>query len=274
MKTKSIFISLILFVLSLNLFAQTNLSKKALDYIDGFNKFKMETTAFHNDKNAAAAKVKAYKSNHPYSDFSTQEKLIIDTFILLEEYNYTWEDKANDARLQKVLMAQIEKNEAYIAANEGNTSGWLYTITADCFSCYMSYNPISGALKYGLKLKKYYETCLKLDPDNSMNLTHLAQWYYWAPVVNGGSIKKAISYCQSGVEKAKTPADKFYAEILLSQILYENKDKTGAKSHLAKAKTYCPNSEYVKELEKINDSGYSLFSYNKKKAEDDNRVNY
>lgn len=272
MKKKIILASILLSIISINSFAQTKISQKAQDYINSFMKQRMELTVYQNDKAAASKKLSAYKSSHPYNDFTEQEKLIIESFYLLEDYNWTWEDKSNDSRLQKLLQAQINKNEDYISKNEGNISGWLYVITADTFSCFMSYNPVSGAMKYGMKLKNYYEKCLQIDPSNSYCLTHLAQWYYWAPGISGGSTKKAQSYFNSGLTNAKNSAEKFYAEIFLSQILYENKDKAGAQTHLNKAKSYCPESQYVAELEKYNKEGYSLFTYSKKKAEDEKRV--
>lgn len=273
MKKKLFLTAILLSIFTLSTFAQTKVSQKAQDYIDSFMKLRMDLTVYQNDKPTASKKLSAYKSSHPYSDLSEQEKLIVESFYLLEDYNWTWEDSSNDARLQRLLQAQINKNEDYIAKNEGKISGWLYVITADTFSCYMSYNPVSGAMKYGMKLKKYYEKCLELDPSNSYCLTHIAQWYYWAPGINGGSTKKAQSYFTSGLTNAKNSAEKFYAEIFLSQILYENKDKAGAQTHLNKAKTYCPDSQYTKEIEQYNKEGYSLFTYSKKKAENENRVN-
>lgn len=270
---RNIITSLITLLLSINLFGQTSISTQAKDYIDSFMTFRMELTIYQNDKATASKKLKEYKSAHPFSSFSAQEKLIFETFYLLEDYNWTWEDKANDSRLQKELLAQIDKNEAYISSNAGKINAWLYVLTSDTLSCYMSYNPVSGAMKYGMKVKKYYDLCLELDPTNSYCLSHLAQWYYWAPGISGGSKKKATANFESALKNAKNNAEKFYAEIFLSQMMYENKDKAGATTHLNKAKTYCPKSQYVAELEKYNGLGYSLFTYSKKKAEDEKRVN-
>lgn len=272
-KHKILIYFIILFTLNSNIFSQTKqISKEANDYIDSFMNFRMELTKYK-DKKTAATEVQKYKNLHPYSSFTNQEKLIIDTFLLLEKYNYTWEDSSNNASLQNQLLNQINLNEKYITTNPAGTNEWLYVLTADTFSCYMSYNPVSGALKYGLKVKEYYEKCLSLNPKNSYCLTHYGQWFYWAPAVNGGSKKKAMSNFSLGLTYAKNNAEKFYAEIFMSQMYYDQKDKQSAKTHLDKAKTYCPASEYIKELENYNAEGYSLFTYSKKKAEDEKRVN-
>lgn len=271
MKTK--IITFFLLLSSFTVFAQNKISQKAQDYIDSFMNFRMELSVYQNQKATAVSKIKAYQSSNPYQDFSEQEKLIIDTLFKLEDYHYTRDDKSNDERLQKLLFNQFQKNEAYINANKNNVSSWLYVVTADSVSSYMSYNPVSGAMKYGLKVKKYYENCIELEPKHSYCLSHLAQWYYWAPAINGGSTKKAINYCTNAVTYANNNAEKFFAEIFLSQFLYDNKDKTGAQTHLNKAASYCPKSTLVTELQAYNKQGYSLFTYNKKQAEDDNRMN-
>lgn len=262
---------LVLFLFIGNIFSQEVLTAPAKKYIDDFMALRVTLTTYK-DKTQAASQLEKYKNSNVYSDFSVQTKLIIDTFYLLEKYNYIWENKANDNMLKTALLKQITLNEAFIEKNPSKVNDWLYVLTADTMSCYMSYNPMGSALKYGMKVKDYYEKCLSINPKNSYCLTHYGQWFYWAPAINGGSKKKALNNFINAVTYSTTNADKFYAYLFLSQMYFDQKDSVSAKNNLAKAKTYCPNSEYIKEIEKYNLQGYSMFTYSKKKAEDEKRI--
>lgn len=267
---KLTFLSIFLFFLSFNVFAQKTISTKAQNYIDSFMNLRMELTRFKDGKDANK-ELNKYKNENTYSDFSEEEKLIIDSFYLLEKYNYIWEDKSNDDILQKELLALAEKNEKFMKNHKDNINDWLYVVTADLYSCYMSYSPFSSGLKYGMTVKDYYLECLKINPKNSYCLTHMGQWYYWAPGINGGSEKKALQSFLDAVTYARNNAEKFYAYMFLSQMYYEKKDKTNASANLAKAKSYYKESQLISELEYYNSIGYSLFTYSKKKSEDQNR---
>lgn len=267
---KKLFVVLLSFIMA-GAWSQTSISANAQKYVDSFMNLRMELT-INKEKKDAVAQLNKYKSSNPYASFTNQEKLVIESFYLLEKYNYTWEEKGTEETLKKELISQADKNEKFIKANKNNVCDWLYVVTADIYSCYMSYSPMSGALKYGMTVKNYYLECLKINPKNSYCLTHMGQWYYWAPGINGGSEKKALQSFKDAVTYARNNAEKFYAQIFLSQMYYEKKDKVTAKSMLNIAKNYCPKSEYIKELEGYNAQGYSLFTASKKKAEDEKRV--
>jgi len=254
------------------LIGESLLTEKGLNAINNFQQLRMELTEFQDNKTEAVKKLEEYNNLHKNDQLSEQEKLIIESFYISELYNYIWDDKSNDEMLQNAFLAQIEKNEQYISANEGKISDWLYMLTADSFSCYMSYNPVSGAMKYGVKLRKYYEKALEINPANSVCRTHYAQWFYWAPGINGGSKKKALANFKQALDDAKTPADKFYGNIFYSQIAFEQISKETGAEYLAKAKAIYPKSTYITELEYWNGRGYSLFGKDKKKAEEERNV--
>lgn len=255
-------------------FASPAISDSALAQIDEFMNFRMKLSVYKTPEEALKA-IDDYEESHKEAveNFGEQEKLIYEDFVLLERYNYLREDKKNDAYLKKVLLAQAEKNDAFFAANKASEiDEWLYVISADTYSCYMSFNPVGGALKYGMKLKKNYEECLKINPDNSYCLTHLAQWYYWAPGINGGSKQKAQVNFEKAVTAARNSGERYYAYIFLSQFLYEKKNKDKCAELLQEALKEEPNSTYVQLLQKVNKQGYSLFTYNEKQARDEGRV--
>lgn len=272
MKRILLFSVFTLFFISMN--AQTTISKAGKDLIDNFQQLRMELTEFQDNKEKAVELLQAYKNKEDLTSLNEEENLIFESFYISEYYNYTWNDKANDEFLKNAFLSQIEKNEAFIEKNKGNVSATLYILTADCFSCYMSYNPVAGAMKYGLKVRKYYENAIELEKDNSFGLTHLAQWFFWAPGINGGSKKKALANFKAAVDYAKTDAENFYALIFYSQMIFENGSKEEAASLLQQAKNIYPSSTYITELEYWNNRGYSLFGKDKKKAEEERNVSY
>lgn len=272
-KSKKIILSTVLFIFSIfTLNAQTQISTIALKHLDNFWHKSVELTSYRSNSAKVIDELEKFKNTYPYDSFSTQEKLIFDTFYIIEYYNCVFENKSYDASMKKSLMSQIEKNEAFIKQNKGNVSCWLYLLTSDCLSCYMAYSPISGALKYGLKVKDYFEECLKIEPKNSIGLTHYAQWFYWAPAINGGSKKKAKNYLQSACENAKTEAEKFYANLYYSQILFDLGEKDAASVSFSKSKAICPKSELVLEIENANKRGLSFFEYSREKSDKNGRT--
>lgn len=263
---------LIFITLAASLNAQSNLSAEASKYIDSFLDLRVELTQYQKEKSKAVTVLNQYKEKHPYANFSQQEKLIIDSLYSCELFNYVYEDKSYDASLKKELLALINEEEDFIKKNAGNINEWLYIMTADTFSCYMAYSPISGAVKYGLKVKKYYEEAIAINPKNSLCLNHYSQWFYWAPGINGGSKKKTKTYLESALDCAKTNADKFYAQVYYSQILYDLGDKDACTTYLNKAKALYPKSNLITELEEANKEGYSIFTNSRRKAENTKRM--
>lgn len=257
-----------------NVFASPIISDKALEEFDEFMNLRMKLSIYETPEEAIE-KIHEYDNEHKdiIATFSEQEQLIYEDFVLLELYNYLREDKKNDDYLKEALLKQAQKNDAYFDNHDASEiDEWLYVISADTYSCYMSFNPISGALKYGMKLKKYYEECLKINPENSYCLTHLAQWYYWAPGISGGSYSKAGKNFEKAVECARNASERYYAYIFLSQFLYERKQKDKCEEILAKALEEEPESKYAKLLQDVNKQGYSLFTYSEKQAREDGRV--
>lgn len=271
MKKLLLFLITLLFLVS-SITAQTKLSAEGNKYLESFLNLRMELTKYHDDKPKAVKELESFNSKLPLEKLSEQEKMILENGIVSEIFGYVYEDKSYDASMKKKLTSLIEKSEKYIKDNPGNINEWLYITTADCFSSYMAYSPVSGAVKYGLKIKKYYEDALALNGENSYCLTHYSQWFYWAPGINGGSKKKTKSHLEKALSCADSKSDKFYAEIYYSQTCYDLGDKTSAATHLQKAKSIYPESKLIVELEEFNRKGYSIFTGNRHSAEATKRV--
>lgn len=205
------------------------------------------------------------------TSFSEEEELILENFVLLERYNYLKDDSNNKELLRSSLKAQKEKCDAWLKANKKEVPNkWLCVTYADTISCYISFS-VSDVIKYGLSIKDYYLKAYAQDENTSYVLTNLAQWYYWAPKLNGGSKKKAGDYFEKAVKAARTDAERYFADIFLSQYLFETGDKGRSATLLREAKSYCPESHYVALIEGANKDGLSFFAWSKKHSSMDGK---
>ncbi|MDY5123663.1 MAG: hypothetical protein SPE59_07675 [Treponema sp.] len=269
---KKICILLSLFLISVNLFSKEKVSFNFA--LETFLDLRVQLTGYE-DRNKASDYLHSYWSdfwqkNELDSD-SDQEKIILDNLFILEEYNYMWDNKANDDYFVSGFQKQIDISESYIAGHS-SVSSWLFSTTADLFSCIMTYNPVSGTIKYGLKIKEYYEKALNLDSKDAYALTHYAQWFYWAPAVSGGGKNKALKTLETALEISKKPCDVFYAEMFISQVLFDMKKYEESSVHLNNALKVYPESYYIKFLADINKQGYSMFVYNRKMSDSKNNI--
>ena len=231
--------------------------------IDDFMTLRMNLSLY--DDSDTAAIIAAIDSFDTGSDsLSEEETLIMDNFLLLERYNYLKEDSSNKDMLRSALKAQKDKCDAWMAGHKKEKPNkWLCVTYADTISCYISFS-LGDVIKYGLSIKDYYLQAYGQDDKCSYVLTNLAQWYFWAPKLNGGSRKKAGVYFEQAAETARTDAERYFADIFLSQYLLETGDRARAAEKLAEAKVCCPGSNYIRLLERINADGMSFFEYSRK----------
>ena len=81
-----------------------------------------------------------------------------------------------------------------------------------------------------------------------------------------GRLNKSIELCEKALKEKKSPAEEFYALFYLSQFLFDKNQKEKAAVYLNKALEIEKDSEFIKNYIKINNDGYSFFTYNKNKS--------
>lgn len=253
-------------------FAQTGLSADATALVDSFFALRMNLSLFDGSTDAGTAEIIAAidgferQNAERIASLGEQERIVIDNFIIMERYNYLYE-KDGQAKVQhEILGAQRERCEAFADSTPDNDLGAYFFCTwADVTSCYMGYS-VSDVLKYGRKLRPLYEKALQKDADFSYALMNIAQYYYFAPKIAGGSKKTSLAYFERARAAAKTDAQIYFADIFLSQLLFENKDTARCAALLAEAESLCPGSRYLAVIRAANESGLSLYEYNRKKS--------
>lgn len=196
--------------------------------------------------------------------FTDEEILIMDNFWVLERQNYMRDINRKDPELERMMLSQKEKNDAWFNQNKKATHNkWLYCTAADIISCSMTWMKVREILRDGKNVKKYYERALKQDSNLSYAYTNLGQWYFYAPAIIGGSKKKTRTYFNTALEVAKNPAEKYFAQVFLSQIYFEDKKYNECQKMLDLADSAAPGGSYVAKVKKMNKGGYSLFAYNR-----------
>ncbi len=197
-----------------------------------------------------------------------QEKLILESYIMMERFVHVFNEpdtNLKDVRLK--LKEMMKKNENWISqyGKKNGTNAWMYVMTGDVTSCYMTFS-IASTMVHGMRVKNLYEMAVKANPCQWNANIDLGQWLFYAPGIFGGSKKKAGEMFKSAVEGADTDSEKYYAYIYYSQFLFENNKKEQASEILAKADEIIPGSFYVQNVRSMNENNSSLFTANRNRS--------
>lgn len=266
------FLSFVFFCCTALCSAEGGLSSKAADLIDSFFELRMNLSLTDWQTEEGTKKISSeidrfYSENEKeIRALNEQEQLVLENFVIMEKYNYLYE-KPGQAKVQhEILGAQRARLEAFSkSVPDSQLSGYFLCTWADVTSCFMGYS-VSDVLKYGTSIKPLYEKALARSPDFSYALTNLGQWYYFAPGITGGSKKKALGCFEKARAAARTNAQKYFADIFLSQLLFENKEFSRCSELLTEAESFCPGSLYLAQIRSANERGLSLYEYNRKKS--------
>ena len=250
-------------------FSSTVISPFAQGVIDSFMTVRMNLSLSSSNEEALL-KIDAFE-NERRSDIDSkcteEEKIILSNFFLLERYNYLRDDASNTESLKKQFSAQNDVIQSWFSSHKNETPNrWLYVTAGDVVSVCMSFDPVRMALKYGVTVKMYYEEALAQDNNMSYALTNLAQWYWYAPGITGGSKKTARELFKKALDSAHTDAERYFALVFMSQVAFDEKNKTLAADYLSQADSYAPGGSYVASVKSMNEAGYSLFTSHSRKA--------
>ncbi|MCR5762160.1 MAG: TRAP transporter TatT component family protein [Treponema sp.] len=196
-----------------------------------------------------------------------QELLIFESLYVMERHHYLYDYEDKRPFLCDAMKAQMEKNENYLAKfkSRENANKWLYVLTGDVTSCYMTFS-LSATLRYGFHVKDLYEKALKLDSGLSYALTNLGQWMFYAPKIFGGGKKKALKCFTRAVESSKNDGEQFFSDMYMSQFYFDRKKMDLSKKYFDKAYAFNQDSSYLELIKILNENGWSLFYYNRHRA--------
>lgn len=253
-------------LISLNLSAQNVLSKTADNLISEFMNLKMNLGMKANYKDGLAGLDAFYQNKviPSKTSLNEQEIMILDNLYHTEKYGYyKLGTESEKNKSEKDLLNQLNANCEFIKKDLTTYNPWLLVTSGNVIGCYMSFHPVKTALKYGYTQKDYYEACYKQKPDFAYGTTHLAQWYFFAPGMYGGSNKKAEELFLKAISTSSSLPEKYFTNVYISQFYCELKNQAASKKYLDAAETLFPGTEYIKRLRKMNSEGKTLFHYDK-----------
>ena len=213
----------------------------------------------------AIAAVQAYRTAHKelISTFSEEANLTCTNMLATAEYNCVYEKDMHSPKMEGILRPQYEKICDYRAKyNLTELNPWFIMTSADIINSMMQFLKRSDAISLGLQEKKDYAVVVEKNPQMSFALMLSGFWYYYAPGIGGGSKSKAKQFFSDALTYAANDYERYYGNINLSQIYFEEKNKNECERLLAEAEKILPATRYIAFIRNINALEYSLFDYN------------
>lgn len=270
----------ILFLISLlfinNIFPKGNLSDKENSYINNILDFRLQLRTYNNiDEclvNLEKYQNEIYKSSD-YKKFDEETILIIDNLLIVAKFNCIYENNIHDNQLKPLILNQFEKIIEYNKqVTLENRNKW-YNVTAyDVINTSLQFLPTKDAIVYGLEEKDSYNFMMKKYPDFSYLFINSGLWYVFAPAFGGGSDEKALNYFRNAIYSASSNYESYYANIYMSQLLFERKIYEESEKFLNKADLIIPGNKYIEFIKKLNDNDYSLYYYTNNKEKVDKKL--
>lgn len=193
------------------------------------------------------------------NDFAKKNALVWESYNLMCEL-----DKYKDLK-KDFILARYKNVVEYLDKNYSSIDSNTLLSCTDIISCSMTYLSKGELMKQGLNVKKYYSQCLKLDKENLVAMVNLAQWYYYAPAIGGGSKKKCYEQCKRAYEilctsnRAYTDYERMYVSTVYSQCLFEQKKLDESSNVLEEAKEYGKEIFRVQKCILLNKESKSWF---------------
>lgn len=195
--------------------------------------------------------------------FSEEAVLTIGNMLATAQYNCEYEKDMKSPEMEPILRPQYEKIMRFSEDKEAaELNPWFVLTSADILNSMMQFLPRGDSIKIGLKEKKDYAAVLEQNPGMSFAYMLAGFWYYYAPAIGGGSKSKSKSLFEDSLRTAATDYERYYGNVNLSQIRFEEKNTAECDEYLARADEILPGTRYIAFIRKINSLGYSLFDYN------------
>ena len=269
---KRIFLLALLSCVSKN-FAGQIISDFTQNKINEFCTLKIQLKSEDDDE--AVKKIESLRENAisnlaEYAVDFEQEKRILESIYFMESYEHliTPEKRAG---LRKIMKNHMKENVACLESRkESERSPWLYLVTGDVTSYYMT-RSVPATLLYGLRVKDWYVKAAESLGGVSGGSLSLGNWLFYAPAPFG-SKKKAMASYEKSVEQAKTEGELYLAYEFTSQLYFEMKDFKKADEYLQKAYDLNLGTRELDKVKKCNELGYSLYQYNRNRAGIDEKI--
>ena len=160
---------------------------------------------------------------------------------------------------EKILMSCFEEYKNFLDTHEDLSSHFYFHYKEVEFAT-LPYLKTADQMKVLKDINEYYEKIEKMNPFFSENLLYLGMMFYMMPSIFGGNKTIAKEKLMLAIEKAACRYEKVSACTMLSQILFEEKEREAAVQYLDMAIAVSPENITLKLLKLQNEAGYSMFN--------------
>ena len=243
----------------------------ATEFTDAENKAVQDILSFRLTLRSCATddeaieKVRDWRKAHEekINSLGEEAQIVCLNMLSTAEYNAFYAKEMHAPEMEGILRPQYEKITAYAARHSVSEQNPWFTLTAaDITNSMMQFLKQKEAIKLGIQERKDYAAVLEKHP--KMAFAHMLSgyWYYYAPGIGGGSKAKARQFFSDAHKYAANDYERYYGAINLSQMYFEDKNKTESARLLDEAEKILAGTRYVAFIRKINALGYSAFDYN------------
>lgn len=216
---------------------------------------------------------KNFEASSEYKALGNEARLIVENMYILEKYSCMYQKNMKSPELKPYILAQYDKINEYKDSNEGKDfSPYFILSSGDVINSSMQFIPQSLAIKQGLREKDEYDKLVNENPKLSFGFINRGLWYYFAPSIGGGSKSVGKTDFQKAVECAACDYEKFYSRIYLSQVYFDEGDKSKAASLLSECDNILPGNVYTSFIRKLNANNYSLLYYTNNREKVDKKL--
>lgn len=206
-------------------------------------------------------------------DISESVLICLNNVLLWQKYNFYYESDINHPEIESIIKNQYKVVKTWFKEHKKQPqTKWIYSTSGNVLSSCMQFLSMGTAMNEGLNVKKYYDIALKQDADFSYCLTNIAQWYFFAPAMGGGSKSKAKACFEKAIETAKSDYDLYFAKVFLSQCYFEEEDIDKCNELLSQAEQIVPNGRTIARFKLVNSVGHSYFDYTMNRKKIDKKI--
>lgn len=147
-------------------------------------------------------------------------------------------------------LARFEESQHYAEqALSYRASSDAYRILADAYTQQMKYRGLPFQMANGPKILNYAESALDLNPDNAKARLALALYFFHAPPIAGGGVKKSMDILRRLESDSRLhPLDRYSTLIWLAIGYQHQEDSTTAKGYLEAAFRLYPRNKWIDYL--------------------------
>lgn len=160
-------------------------------------------------------------------------------------FNDGWDPmKISPQSIEKLKTVYTEFTNYCAQAGYNNLSSLFLTEFAKLRQRIMGYEKLPILIKLSMQAKKDYETAIKKDKNNFSAYLGFGQWYFYAPKIGGGSLKKAERTYKNAEKIITEPYQQYLLHIWRSQVYFKDKQEKKYQEELEQARNIFLNEGY------------------------------